>query len=97
MNNTPKSRALSVPSGWQPASTAPVGPIILADFGWPWPVMATWCGVSEKWAAVSAHRDHTNDDAWFETEYELASDLRRWMHIPALPNDRSSATPENNL
>jgi hypothetical protein len=84
--NGGKPHKCAQPSGWQPANTAPVGPIILADFGWPGPVMATWCGVSKKWAAVSAQRDHTSDDAWFETEYEQAGDLRRWMHLPALPN-----------
>lgn len=78
---------------WQPANTAPKGPLIIADFGWPWPVMATWCDRSNAWAAVSVQREpdrhSTGVVAWFETERESARDLRRWMPWPSLPNGRS--------
>jgi len=93
MNNLPDNEqktsgcgSLAPLPGWAPASLAPKDAVILADFGWPWPVMAQWCAVSEKWAAVSVQRDHATNDAWFETEYELPADLRYWMPLPALPN-----------
>jgi len=78
---------------WEPGATAPKGPLILGDFGWPWPCMATWCERSQKWAAVSVQRE--NDDAWFENEYEAPSDLRRWMPWPSLPNHVLGETREN--
>ncbi len=85
--------SLSVIAGsaiWQPANTAPKGPLIVADFGWPWPVLATWCERSNSWAAVSVQRESDGRgvavDAWFETEYESAEDMRRWQPWPSLPN-----------
>ena len=85
MKRTAKARS-SVTRGsalWEPASTAPKGPLILADFGWPWPIMAAWSEMSGKWAAVSVQ--FTDTDTWFETETELPKDLLRWMPWPKLP------------
>jgi hypothetical protein len=52
--------------------------------------MATWCERSNAWAAVSVQRESDGHgvavDAWFETEYESAEDLRRWQPWPSLPN-----------
>ena len=90
---TTRRCAVSTGSGWLPASSAPKGPLILADFGWPWPVMATWSEMSGKWAAVSVQR--TSEDAWFESETELSSDLRRWMPWPSFPNKQVSNGHQN--
>ncbi len=86
-----KPHKCALPTGWQPAKTAPKDKLILADFGWPWPVPTMWDVASESWAAMSAQRDGDAKGvaltAWFETEYERSEDMRQWMPMPALPNN----------
>ena len=81
---------------WRKPEDAPHDELILADFGWPWPVPAMWDAQSESWASMSAQRDSNSEgvalNAWFETEYEDQKNLRRWCAMPALPNTRRSDT-----
>jgi hypothetical protein len=76
---------------WRAPNEAPRDELILADFGWPWPVPATWDASSGSWAVVSLQRMAGEGDgpgeAWFETEHEKTESRRRWCRMPALPGD----------
>lgn len=74
---------------WQPPQTAPKNQLILANTGYPWPVLAHWCEVSEKWATSILNEDLAAGDkidVWFETEYEDEKALVGWMPLPAFTN-----------
>ena len=73
---------------WQPANTAPGdGTIILADFGWPWPVCAAWNTHDFKWNCCVLNAQgmaNGTTDIWFENEQEDAKQLKKWMPLPKL-------------
>jgi len=69
---------------WLPPETAPQdGSVILADTGYPWPVLAVWSEYAENWVTTELQAsvcDDLNDPAWV-TESEIK--LRGWMVLPA--------------
>ncbi len=67
---------------WQAAETAPKDRLILADFGWPLPAVATWCEHTKSWAAAELEWNVCAgvDDPSFVTEYEPT--LVGWMELP---------------
>jgi len=74
---------------WQPPQTAPKNQLILANTGYPWPVLARWCDASGKWATAcltACEMATGKADVWFETEYEDEKALIGWMPLPAFPN-----------
>lgn len=77
------------PIKWHPPATAPKTGQILADFGWPWPVLAVWSPMSENWSTmmlnVSPDSSATTGDAWFEAEHEPPENLCAWAPMPELP------------
>ena len=83
-NKPQKNQAQAI---WQPRQTAPKNQLILANTGYPWPVLARWCDASEKWATACLTACEMADgkaDVWFETEYEDEKALIGWMPIPKL-------------
>lgn len=69
---------------WLPPETAPRdGSVILADTGYPWPVLAVWSDFAESWVTTELQAsvcNDLNDPAWV-TEGELR--LRGWMVLPS--------------
>ena len=78
---------------WLPPETAPKNETcIIANFGWPWPVMAIWCFVQEEWAIAQLAPCSEDDGRGWETEWEKGSSLLGWMPLPSLPYDSGVAT-----
>jgi hypothetical protein len=77
----------SCSASWNPPETAPKNETcIIANFGWPWPVMAIWCLVQEEWAIAQLAPCSEDDGRGWETEWEKGSSLIGWMPLPSLPN-----------
>lgn len=67
---------------WQIPETAPKDRAILADFGWPWAVVARWSVYAGEWVVASIEGnvcDGLDDPSWI-TEYER--ELLGWMVLP---------------
>ena len=75
---------------WKIPQTAPKdGSMILADFGWPYPVLAAWNGHQMDWSIATQQVqpvDGVWNDTYFETDWEQDSDLKRWVALPSLSN-----------
>lgn len=69
-------------SAWQPPETAPKDRQILADAGWPWPVVARWSEYQGEWvtAQLEGNLCEGKDDPSYVTEYEHT--LKGWMELP---------------
>ena len=68
-----------------PPDTAPKdGTQILADFGWPYLLVAAWNEVDTQWvcANLQAERHEKGDDYYYENLYENHSSLKCWMRFP---------------
>jgi len=80
---------------WSPPEKAPKdGTQILGDFGYPWPQLAAWNTHDEKWATVSMMAQGMKKgttDIWFETELEDSKQLKRWMPLPNVRDERPEA------
>lgn len=67
---------------WRSPETAPKDRVILADFGWPWAVVARWSVYANEWvvAAIQANMcDGLDDPSWItESEGELLG----WIEMP---------------
>jgi hypothetical protein len=76
---------------WQLPESAPRnGSIIIADFGWAWPIPAMWDPYMQCWRVVSVavlQTPENPDSYWFEVDSEDNSQLERWMPMPALPRN----------
>lgn len=76
--------------GWMPPESAPSnGTLIIGDFGWPWPIPCVWDPYDEMWCVATIQASPMVDGAdnyWFEIDTESKHCLRRWMHMPVLPN-----------
>lgn len=74
---------------WQSPETAPRdGRQILADFGWPWPVVAAYDEYDERWTVCLLQQCPMEDgpmNTYFEVESEQHPNLRRWQPMPELP------------
>lgn len=76
---------------WQSPETAPkTGDMILADAGYPWPVLACWNKYEQEWVYASFAMNYVDgtEDPYFETESEKT--IKKWCPIPDLVknNDR---------
>lgn len=75
-------------AGWEIPETAPKdGTVILADFGWPWPVPAAYSTHDENWVTALLQMcpmEGGGTDTYFENEYEQGAKLKRWMPMPDL-------------
>jgi hypothetical protein len=73
---------------WRLPETAPkTGEMILADFGWPYPIVAVWNEYDEKWVTVYMQAQEMSNgkiDHWLETEQETDDSLKYWMPLPKL-------------
>lgn len=72
-------------ASWSPPETAPKNRHILANCGWPWPVVAMWSDYAECWV-IAMQEGNVCDgksDPGFITEHER--ELIGWMEMPALP------------
>jgi hypothetical protein len=74
---------------WNPPQTAPKdGSPIIGDFGYPWPLFASWNQYDEQWiTAVLQACPMVNDtnDSYFENEPQADKELLRWVPMPKLP------------
>lgn len=92
----------SCSAGWLPPETAPKNETcIIGNFGWPWPVMASWCLVQEEWAVAQLAPCSEDEGRGWETEWESNKNLKGWMPLPSLPNVQAMAsadtqTPKSN-
>lgn len=74
---------------WNPPETAPQnGTSIIADFGWPWPVVAIWCNHTEQWAIAQLAPCLEHEELGWETEWEPQENLRQWIPMPYLPKSK---------
>lgn len=71
--------------------TAPKDRLILADAGYPWPVLAIWNPAIEKWATTMLEASDYlgKSDLYFVTEYE--DELRGWCEPPAMAERKQGA------
>lgn len=72
-------------ASWNPPETTPKNRHILANCGWPWPVVAMWSDYAECWV-IAMQEGNVCDgksDPGFITEHER--ELIGWMEMPALP------------
>ena len=66
--------------------------MIIADFGWPFSVVACWNGCCKKWTVATLQVEPVNgiwNDTYFESELEQPESLRAWMELPA-PNKKDN-------
>lgn len=89
-NNTAEQLAAAPCSPWRSPKTAPKRGVILADFGWPWPVMATWCKVNKEWSMPQIAPYARGESICWETEWEKGSSMKGWLPLPALPNRKAN-------
>jgi len=72
---------------WKSTESAPKdGNTILADVGYPWPVVAAWNSHGEKWVYASLQAcamANNTIDTYFENEQE--SEIKGWLPMPELP------------
>jgi hypothetical protein len=74
-------------SAWRDADSAPKdGTIIIAHFGWPWPVTAIWDPENEEWSTAQLSPCGPEKSVGWETEWEKSSSLIGWQPLPSLPN-----------
>lgn len=76
-------------SEWQSPKTAPKGGVIIANLGFPFPLVATWNKPSSKWVAANLEIDLYNgewNDSSFSNEYFSEKELLGWMPLPELKN-----------
>lgn len=98
----------SCSAGWLPPETAPKNETcIIGNFGWPWPVMASWCLVQEEWAVAQLAPCSEDEGRGWETEWESNKNLKagclfllcrtskRW-HPPTLKLRNQMASPDQN-
>ena len=73
---------------WKPPETAPKnGDIIIADFGWPFAVVACWNAHCEKWTIATQQIEPVNgiwNDPYFESDWENPEDLIAWTDFPSI-------------
>jgi hypothetical protein len=72
---------------WRPAKTAPKDRLILANFEWPWPTVATWSDTLGCWVAAELQWSvyQGMGDPGFVTEIEPR--ILGWMNLPEIPHD----------
>lgn len=77
-----KLEALRSRCEWQSPETAPKDTVIIADTGYPWPVLALWNEAIEQWATTTLEcsQFEGKPDCGWVTEYE--KELRWWMPVP---------------
>lgn len=77
---------------WNSPQIAPRdGTQILADFNYPWPVIAAWNDHDERWATATMQACEMIEgktDIWFETERENHKDLKGWLELPEIPKHK---------
>lgn len=59
----------------------------LADFGYPWPVVAVWNVCEETFVYANLQCgmvDGIEGDTYFENEYEREAEIKRWMPMPEI-------------
>jgi len=69
---------------WQQPETAPRdGGVFIADFGIPWPVMACWNKLEQKYAYsfLQTCWVGVNEDLYFESELADVSEMKRWISL----------------
>ncbi|TRO21972.1 hypothetical protein EQ826_00155 [Ectopseudomonas mendocina] len=69
---------------WQPAATAPLDRVILADTGYPWPVLAVWSDYCNGWVTAELQAslcEGKADPAWIS---EREGELLAWMDLPGV-------------
>ena len=67
---------------WQPAASAPRDRVILADTGYPWPVLAIWSDFTDGWVTTELQAslcEGKADPAWVS---EREDELLGWMELP---------------
>ena len=74
----------SVCSPWRSPKTAPKRKAIIADFGWPWPVIAIWDALIGEWSVAQIAHSKGKSIGW-ETEWEKSSEMKGWLPLPELP------------
>lgn len=83
---------------WLASSYAPKdGTQLLGDFGYPWPLVASWNTHDNQWVTACMNAQGMRDgttDIWFEGEREEMSQMRRWTPLPLLPNRATEAVDE---
>lgn len=77
---------LQTDTNWLPPQTAPKdGNVFLANIGYPWPVVCSWNGTSEKWAYADSqcgmYQGEWND-RYFENDWACESSLIAWQPLP---------------
>lgn len=84
------------PAAWRSPHTAPQTGVILADFGWPWPVLAIWDTLMGEWSIAQIAPHTEGESIGWETEWETTISLKGWLPLPTLPGKtirRPSPTP----
>jgi hypothetical protein len=85
------------PTAWNPPATAPTdGTCILANFGWPWAVVAIWCPATNQWAIAQLSPCTEEEGRGWETEWEYDSSLIGWLPMPCLPESLNHKTIETS-
>jgi hypothetical protein len=73
-------------AAWKAPETAPKdGTCIIANFGWPWPVVALWCRVTEEWAIAQLSPCSEDEGVGWETEWEKSASMIGWLPFPDMP------------
>ena len=73
-------------SSWLSPNTAPKDQTIIADFGYPWAVMAIWSEAQQQWAITELEWSMFEGagDPGFVTEWQDDCDLKGWCALPSV-------------
>ena len=72
---------------WQTTEPPKTGNTLLADIGYPWPVVIAWCAYDQDWVYANLQINMIGGeycDPYFETERHPEAGIKRWMPLPGL-------------
>lgn len=84
-------------SPWRSPKIAPKRGVILADFGWPWPVVAIWDSLMGEWSIAQIAPHAEGESIGWETEWEKGSAMKGWLPLPKLPNRKANSNYPEQL
>jgi len=76
---------------WQTPETAPKDDVIIANLGFPFPLVATWNKPSGQWVTANLEVDLYHgewNDTSFCNEYFAEKELLGWMPLPEVKHDK---------
>lgn len=82
---TAGAKQLEVRHAWHSPETAPKDRLILACFGFPWPVVAMYSDANDEWVTAEVEQSlyQGKSDPSFVSEYFSEAELLGWIEMPA--------------